>query len=234
MRRGLLNIRCDPLMLFFDVLDDLFIIFGLVLAFDKAYKSFDLRVGYKVALYADRLHCASGGIQHVSLSKQLFGSGGVDYRAAVHLGRDRKRDPRWDIRFYYAGYYVDRRPLRCDNKVHSGCARQGGKPVYRFLDLAFGNIHQVCELVYYYYYFGKFKFGCSLLLHQLVKAAEVSDLVVLEQVVTVLHLNDRPVERSGRMLGIGHYRDKQVRYTVVYSEFDHFGINHYHFDLVRL
>ena len=64
-------------------------------------------------------------------------------------------------------------------------------------------------------------------------AGEVAHLRLGEEAVALEHLHDRPLQRAGRLLRVGHDGDEQVRDAVIDAELDHFRVDHDQAHLVR-
>ena len=66
----------------------------------------------------------------------------------------------------------------------------------------------------------------------LVVAGDVAHADLGEQVVAPLHLLDRPRQRVGRLLGVGHHLGQQVGQAVVLAHLDPLGVDEDHAHLV--
>ena len=68
----------------------------------------------------------------------------------------------------------------------------------------------------------------------LVVALEITGAALSELLIAIRHLGDRPVQRGGCLLRIGHDRNQQVRDAVVDGELHDLRIDHDHADILRL
>ena len=63
-------------------------------------------------------------------------------------------------------------------------------------------------------------------LSELVIALDIADILLGEDLVSVLHLIDSPCQRAGGLAGIGHNGNRQMSYAVIDGKLDLFGVDH--------
>ena len=219
------------------MLQDLLAVFGRTVLLGERDDPLDLVVRDKAALDALGLALAQGGIQHIALADELFRAGLVQNDARLDLRGDRKRNAGGDIGLHDARDDIRGWALGGDDEVHAGRARLLRDAADRGLDLLGRDHHEVGQLVdddddlgQDLVGFGRAALGLGglglLLAHEGVIVLQLAHLAVRKQLVAPLHLAHRPVERTRRLLGIGHDRDEQMGDAVVVAELDHFGVHH--------
>ena len=187
----------------------------------------DLGAGDQRALRTHRLRRVDREIEHVAAAEQAFRAAHVEDRARVDLRRHGERDARGNVRLDDAGDHVDRRPLRCDDQVDTGRARELRQTADQGFDFARRDEHQVGELVDHDHDVGQLVVGIlGVPLFDLAHAGLRKPLVAL------IHLFGHLEERAGRHARIGDYRVLEMRDAVVDAQLDALGIDHHHLHLV--
>lgn len=154
--RRLLFARRYALRLAVDIGNEVAVVVGAAVIFlDECRDRLDLVVNDQSTLRTARLERAYRRIKHIALAYQLFGACDVDYRTAVYLRRDRKRNTRRHVCLDKTRDYIDRRALRAYDKVDARGTRLLRKTAYRGLDLIRCGHHEVGKLVDDYHDLGQ-------------------------------------------------------------------------------
>ena len=114
--------------------------------------------------------------------------------------------------------------------MHTGSTAHLGDAADALFNVLRRNEHEVCKLVddnddarhLRLLVFGKV----------LVICLKASYAKLGEQPVSLQHLRNRPLERTGGLLRVGDNRYIQVRNAVINAKLDHFGVDHDELDLI--
>ncbi len=189
----------------------------------------DLRLPHPSSLDSLRSWLLGRDHEHVSHADQLLGARPVDDDAAVGLGGDAESKPAWHVGLDHTGDDVDGRALGGDHQMDPDCTGHLGDPHDRRLHLAAGDHHQVVELVDQDHDerepiepVGVEVPGVPLL----AVALDVAHLGVGQEVVSPVHLGDRPLQCVIGLLRVRDDPGQQMRDTVVLAQLDTLGVDH--------
>ena len=166
--------------------------------------------------------------QHVALADQLLGARLVEDDAAVGETVDGIGGTSRDVGLDHAGDHVDRRTLRGDDQVHAHGTRLLSNTGDALLHVTGGDHHQVIELVdddddvrqpLELAIRPRLRLQLAAVVRGVVPG-DVAEPDLEQQVVTALHLLDRPTQRVGGLLRVRHRLGQQVGQLVVLAHFD--------------
>src|SRR5262249_53169558 len=157
--------------------------------------------------------------QRVALPDELFRARLVEDDAAVGQAGGGERQPGGDVRLDQAGHDVDAGPLGGEHEVDAGGAGELGDAHDGVLDVARRDHHQVGQLVHDHEEVGVGRVDALAARrggelagqHALVEVVDVAVSGGRQVVVAAVHLPDDPLQRLGRLLGVGDDRRDQVR-----------------------
>ena len=141
-------------------------------------------------------------------------------------------DARWVVGLYDAGNNIHRWSLGCDYGVDADGTGKLGDTGERSFGFTLGGHHEVGKLVdddNHKWHFVEFSGGLCFR----VVAGDVTDLFVGENLVTIFHLLDDPLEKAYGVFGIADDGMDEVGNFAKESEFDSFRVDEHQFELFR-
>ena len=191
-------------------------------------------LAHEAALDALGLAPLGFGEEHVAVAHELLGTGLVEDDARVYVGGDEQPDAVGDVRLDHARDDVARGALGCDDEVDAGGTCELGDAHDRILDVLARDHHEIGELVNddddegHLVGMVAVFVGELALLDHLVVEADVLGTHSLEDLEPALHFGDGPLQGACRLLGLGDWRDEEMRNAVVQGHLDALGVDEYH------
>ncbi len=205
-----------------------------------------LFVGNEGAVYTNRQTGTRRQIEHVAVTKQLFGTTLIEDGARIDFARYLERHTGRDVGLDQAGNHVHRRALRGEDQVDAGRAgflRDTGDQLF---DLLADDHHHVGKFVHHHndgrqrlqrwrlvvhafateQRIGQRCAGFFGVLDLAIEAREVTHAHRRHQFVTALHLGDAPTQGVGGLFHVGNDRAEQVRNTFVDRQLEHLRVDH--------
>ena len=210
---------------------NLLVIVGLALRLNELDDLVDLIVRDKAPLDTAGLAPVDLGEQHVAQTGELFGAHLVDNDAGIDARSHVKGNTVGDVGLNKASHHVRAGALRSHDKVNTGGTAQLRDTDDRGLDILAGDHHQVRKLVDDDDQIGHllrrvivvFKLaGCLLF----VIRRDLANVEALEDLQATLHLGHGPLQRTGRLLGLGHHGHVEMRQAVIARKLDALGVDH--------
>ncbi len=192
-------------------------------------------------------------MQHVALAEKLFCAHFAEDRSAIDLGRDLERDTGREVCLDRASDNVNRRTLRCHDKVDTCGARHLRQTLHGTFNILASNHHQVSHFVddnhdvwhwrQIEFFLNVGGFTCFLVkarLHRahhgfafalggsctLIEALDVAHAKTCHLTIAVFHLAHGPFKSHNGLLRIGNNRRQQMRNAIIDGEFQHLWIDH--------
>ena len=159
---------------------------------------------------AERLGCAEGIEEHVTLADQFFGTGHVEDGPRIDLAGNGKGDTAGDIGLDEAGQDIDRRPLCSQDEVHPAGPRFLTQADDRLFDVVRCRHHEVCQFVD-----DDDDERHGIFRMEFIIPGNIPRMSDGEALVAVVHFPDSPAQDAGGFLRIRDDWRQQVRNTVV-------------------
>ncbi|MNV28880.1 hypothetical protein D3C71_1200860 [compost metagenome] len=223
--------------------------------FPVLHDGVDFLVTNKRTVNAHRRRRVRAGIEHITHAEQRFCTRLIEDGTGVDFTRYGERDTRRNVRFNQTSDDVNRRTLRRQHQVNTGCTRflcQSGDQLFNFLAYCH---HQVGEFIHQHHDVRQFFQHRMLSIHAVARlpvwvrnrtahARRFSNLVVItgevthtqsrHQLVAAFHFVDAPAQGVGGIFHVGHNFGEQMRNAFVDGELQHFRVDHDETHIFRL
>ena len=189
----------------------------------------DLRVGDETALNPLQLRHIRPHEQHIAATEQPFRTRRVENNAAIDLTGDGKGDTGGKVGLDQPRHNISTGALGCQDQVDASGARHLCQATNLALNVIGGGHHQVGQLVDNEDNVGQRRqrfLPLAALGGQGIIRIQVTHTHRLEELVTVIHLQEEPGQRTHHLIDFDDHLAQQMGNAVIALQLDHLGIDH--------
>ena len=159
------------------------------------------------------------------MAEKLFGTCGIKNSTRVDLGWNGKCNSWWNISFNKTCNNVNRRPLSCNNKMHTDSTGHLRKTANRIFNLFGSRHHQIRKFIYKDTNF-RHRLHILMLLNIFIVSLNVTNANLRKLLITLKHFTYSPTESTCRFAWVSHNRNKKMRNICIFWKFNLLRVNH--------